>query len=155
MAHRIRMVGAGAGTRLDTVDSVATEKVAAADTGETYELFEIDAPGGSGIPPHRHEWPEAYFVLDGALDVAVGGRSFHMGPGDTLTVPPRAVHTFSVPTPRCRFLSFSLGAGAGRLFAELDLEVPDGPPDQVVPVVIEVAARHGVTFVPDRPGPAA
>src|SRR5689334_2842307 len=106
MPHHIRMVGADAGTRLDTVDSVATEKVAAADTADRYELFEIDAPAGSGIPPHRHDWAEAYYVLDGALDVIVGGRSFRMGPGDTVTVPPRAAHTFSVATPRCRFLAF-------------------------------------------------
>jgi quercetin dioxygenase-like cupin family protein len=142
------MVGAGTGTRLDTVDSVATEKVAAADTAEAYELFEIDAPAGSGIPPHRHAWPEAYYVLEGDLDVAVGARTFRMGPGDSITVPPHAAHTFSVTSPGCRFLAFSLGDGAGRLFADLDLEVPDGPPEEAVPVVLEVAARHGVTFLP-------
>jgi quercetin dioxygenase-like cupin family protein len=146
MAHHIRMVGADEGTRLDAVDSVATEKVASIDTAGTYELFEIDAPAGSGIPPHRHEWPEAYYVLDGLLDVAVGARTFRMGPGDTITVPPRAAHTFSVTSERCRFLSFSLGDGAGRLFADLDLEVPDGPPEEVVPVVLAVAERNGVTF---------
>jgi quercetin dioxygenase-like cupin family protein len=152
MAHHIRMVGAGQGTRLDTVDSVATEKVASADTGGTYELFEIDAPVGSGIPPHRHEWAEAYYVLDGTLDVVVGSRTFRMGPGDTVSVPPRAAHTFSVSSPTCRFLSFSLGDGAGRLFADLDIEVPDGPPEEAIPVVLTVAERHGVTFLVDHVG---
>jgi mannose-6-phosphate isomerase-like protein (cupin superfamily) len=152
MAHHIRMVGAGQGTHLDAVDSVATEKVAAADSDGTYELFEIDAPAGSGIPPHRHGWAEAYYVLDGALDVVVGARTFHMGPGDTVSVPPRAAHTFTVRSATCRFLSFSLGDGAGRLFADLDLEVPDGPPAEAVPVVIAVAERHGVTFLVDRVG---
>jgi quercetin dioxygenase-like cupin family protein len=151
MPHRTRLVEAGAGTRLDTVDSIAIEKIAAADTAGSYELFEIHAVEGTGIPPHRHDWAEAYHVLEGVLEVTVGGRTSRMHPGDTVTIPPSALHTFSVPTPRCRFLSFSLGEALGLLFAELDLEVPDGPPEQAYPVVVEVATRHGVSFVDAAP----
>ncbi len=147
MAHHTRMIDAGAGTRLDTVDSTATEKVASRDTSATYELFEIEAAAGGGIPPHRHDWAEAYYVLDGSLHVTVGARQFRLGPGDTLTVPPNAAHTFTVVSPTCRFLAFSLGAAMGRLFTDLDAEVPDGPMDEIVPVMIEVATRHGVAFV--------
>ena len=42
--------------------------------------------------------------------VVVGARTFRMGPGDTVTVPPRAAHTFTAPEPGCRFLAFSLEA---------------------------------------------
>jgi len=147
MPQHIRMVEAGGGTRLDTVDSTAIQKVAADDTAGAYELFEIHAAEGSGIPPHRHDWPEAYHVLEGALDVTVGARTFAMVVGDTLTVPSMAAHTFTVTTPTCRFLAFSLGDAMGRLFGDLDLEVPDGPLEQALPVVFEVAARHGVSFV--------
>lgn len=152
MPHHTRLVPAGSGTRLDTVDAVATEKVSAADTAGTYELFDIEAPAGSGIPPHRHDWAEAYYVLEGTLDVVVGARTYRMGPGDTVTVPPRAAHTFTASAPGCRFLAFSLGDRAGQLFADLDLEVPDGPLERAVPVVLAVAERHGVTFLVDRIG---
>jgi quercetin dioxygenase-like cupin family protein len=152
MPHRTRFVAAGAGTRLDTVDSIATEKVVGDDTAGSYELFEIEAAQDGGIPPHRHDWAEAYYVLDGRLDVTVGARRHPLGPGDTLTVPPMAAHTFVVTSDRCRFLAFSLGPSMGRLFADLDLEVPDGPPEQVIPVVVEVAERHGVSFVGAPPG---
>ena len=51
MPHHIRMVPAGSGTRLDTVDAVATEKVSAADTAGTYELFDIEAPAPIVVAP--------------------------------------------------------------------------------------------------------
>jgi quercetin dioxygenase-like cupin family protein len=147
MAHRTRLTVAGDGTRLHTVDSTATEKVGADDTDGSYELFEVDAPRGSGIPPHRHPWAEAYYVLDGTLDVVIGARTLPLGPGDTVTVPPNAAHTFAVTSERCRFLAFSLGGAMGELFADLDANVPEGPLEVLGPRIAEVAAAHGVSFL--------
>jgi quercetin dioxygenase-like cupin family protein len=151
MAHHIRFRDAGDGVRLNTVDSIATVKVSAADTDGVYELFEIDAPVGSSTPPHRHPWAEAYYVLSGALTVQVGARQLALGAGASVTVPPNAAHTFEVTEPGTRFLAYSLTAGSGELFADLDRTVPaDRPIEEVVPLLLEVAARNGVEFV----GPA-
>jgi quercetin dioxygenase-like cupin family protein len=148
MAHHIRFSDAGDGVRLNTVDSIATVKVAATDTDGEYELFEIDAPVGSGIPPHRHPWAEAYYVLSGALTVQVGARHMALGAGASVTVPPNAAHTFTVSEPGTRFLAYSLTPASGELFADLDRTVPgDRPIEEVVPLLIEVAARNRVEFV--------
>lgn len=148
MAHHIRHTDPGEGARLNTIDSVATVKVAADDTDGEYELFEINAPIGSGIPPHRHAWPEAYYVLSGALAVQVGARQIELAPGGTVTVPPNAAHTFTVSAPGTSFLAFSLTAASGHLFADLDRTVPtDRPMEEIIPLVMEVAARNGVEFV--------
>ena len=146
MAHHVKLIPAAGGTRLSTVDSTAVEKVAADDTDGAYELFEIQATAGRGIAPHRHAWPEAYHVLEGHLEVRVGRRTFDLDPGDTLTVPPDALHTFEVTSPRGRFLAFSLGDRMGQLFADLDLEVPDAPIPEVLPQLLAIAGRHGVEF---------
>lgn len=148
MAHRIRYCDTGDGARLNTIDSTATVKVAAEDTDGDYELFEIDAPVGSGIPPHRHAWAEAYYVLSGALTVQVGARHLDLTPGATVTVPPNAAHTFTVSAPGTKFLAFSLTAASGHLFADLDRSVPtDRPIEEVIPLVMEIAARNGVEFL--------
>jgi quercetin dioxygenase-like cupin family protein len=148
MAHHIRHLESGEGTRLNTVDSIATVKVAGADTSDEYELFEIDAPLDSGIPPHRHPWAEAYYVLSGALTVQVGARHLDLRPGASVTIPPNAAHTFTVTAPDTRFLAFSMTAASGQLFADLDRTVPsDRPIDELIPLVAEVAARNGVEFV--------
>jgi quercetin dioxygenase-like cupin family protein len=148
MANRIVHVPAGEGPRLNTVDSTATVKVAATDTNDEYELFELEAPDGSEVPPHRHPWAEAYYVLDGDLGVRVGGRRYQLGPGDTVSIPPNAVHTIAPRGGTCRFLVFSMTAGSGTLFADLDRSVPaDEPMEAIVPVLLAVAERNGVSFV--------
>lgn len=148
MAHHIRHSDTGEGVRLNTLDSTATVKVRAEDTDGEYELFEIDAPAGSGIPPHRHAWAEAYYTLSGSLAVQVGARQFDLGPGASITVPPNAAHTFTVNEPDTKFLAFSLTAASGHLFADLDRSIPmDRPIDELIPLVMEVAARNGVEFV--------
>jgi quercetin dioxygenase-like cupin family protein len=148
MPNRITYVAAGEGTRLNTVDSIATVKIAAADTNDVYELFELDAPDGPGVPPHRHPWAEAYYVLEGSLEVRVGARNLSLRPGDTVTIPPNAVHSIAPASGGCRFLAISLTPGTGKLFADLDRSVSmDRPMDEIVPLVLEVAERNGVTFV--------
>ena len=148
MPNRIVHVPAGEGTRLNTVDSVATVKIDAASTDDVYELFELDAPDGPGVPPHRHPWAEAYYVLDGALEVQVGGRHLTMRPRDTVTIPPNAVHAIAPAAGGCRFLAISMSPGTGRLFADLDRSVSmDRPMDEIIPLVQAVAERNGVTFV--------
>ena len=148
MANRIVHVLAGEGQRLNTVDSMATVKISAADTNEEYELFELEAPDGSAVPPHRHPWAEAYYVLEGDLGVQVGGRHYRLGPGDTVSIPPNAVHTIAPNGGTCRFLVISMSAGTGSLFADLDRSVPtDEPMEAIVPVLLEVAERNGVSFV--------
>jgi quercetin dioxygenase-like cupin family protein len=148
MPNRVIHVPAGEGQRLNTVDSMATVKIAAAETNEEYELFELEAPEGAEVPPHRHPWPEAYYVLEGDLAVQVGGRRFELHPGDTVNIPPNAVHTIAPHGGTCRFLVFSMTAGSGTLFADLDRSVPaDEPIEKIVPVLLQVAERNRVTFV--------
>ncbi|HEV8298691.1 MAG TPA: cupin domain-containing protein [Acidimicrobiales bacterium] len=148
MPHRIVYVAAGDGAQLSTVDSIATVKISADDTADAYELFEIIAPPGPGVPPHRHPWAEAYYVLDGELDVRVGARELVLGPRDTVTVPPNAVHTIASRRGDTRFLAFSLTNGTGALFADLDRGVPAARPiEEIAPLIVEIAARHKTTFV--------
>ncbi len=154
MSHKLMHSGNGAGARLNTVDSFATVKIGAADTDDQYELFEVEAPQGPGVPPHRHPWAEAYYVLEGTMDVRVGGRVLNLEPGASVTVPPNAIHTIEATSPNVRFLAFSQTPGTGRLFQDLDDTIPAGEPDEAtIALIVEVANRNGVTFV--GPGPEA
>lgn len=154
MSHKATHTPSGEGIRLNTVDSLATVKVGAADTDGQYELFEIEASCGPGVPPHRHPWAEAYYLLEGALDVRVGGKVIHLLPGASITVPPNAPHTMEVTSPKAKFLAFSLTAGTGRLFQDLDDTIPRGEPDAAtIALIVEVAGRNGVSFVGPMPAP--
>src|SRR6516162_5038300 len=39
----------------------------AQDTGNAWSLMEVTLPLGSGPPPHKHTWDEAYFVTAGEV----------------------------------------------------------------------------------------
>jgi quercetin dioxygenase-like cupin family protein len=147
MPHRVIHIAAGDGPRLFTVDSTATVKVPATATDGAYELFELETPEGAVVPPHRHPWAEAYYVLDGTLCVRVGARQFRLGARDAVTVPPGAIHTTETIDGPCRFLAFSLTDGTGALFTDLDRSIPrDQPIEAIAPLLLTVAERNGVTF---------
>jgi quercetin dioxygenase-like cupin family protein len=50
-------------------------------TANRYELFDLTGPQGSGPPPPSHRWDEAYFILEGEVDVRVGDEGTHATPG--------------------------------------------------------------------------
>ncbi len=152
MPHRVTSAAKGEGPRLNTVDSFATVKVAATDTDDQYELFEVEASQGPGVPPHRHPWAEAYYVLDGTMEVRVGARVHGLEPSGSITVPPNAVHAIEATSPTVRFLAFSQTPGTGRLFQDLDDTIPAGEPDaETIALIVEVANRNGVTFLGGPP----
>src|SRR6478752_705378 len=67
----------------------------AASGGEVVEM-EFVLPAGCVPPPphvHRHQ-VESYEVLEGALDVVVEGEWRTLGPGESVSVPVGALHTF-------------------------------------------------------------
>jgi len=148
MPHQVHHSTAGTGTELFTVDSTATVKVGAEHTNGEYELFEIDSTRGSFVPPHRHPWPESYYVLHGRLGVQVGSRHFELAPGDSVTVPTGAVHSIAAASAAVKFLAVSLTAGTGRLFADLDANIDPGEPlEKIAPLLVEIAERNQTTFM--------
>ena len=38
------------------------------ETGGAWSLFEEEVPLGVGPSPHRHDWDEAYYILDGEIE---------------------------------------------------------------------------------------
>lgn len=139
---------------LNAVDARVIRKVTAEETGGSYEVFEVYASRGPATPPHREPWPKTFYVLTGRLSVDVDSEAYDVGPGDCVSIPAGAANTFSVLTPTATFLTFSLSAGMGEFFADLDRSVPaDQPLQVVVPALLDVTERHGVTFTgPALPG---
>jgi len=72
-----------------------------ADTdGEFFEAINVIAPGFAGPPLHIHPYAEeSYHVLEGMMDVCVGGEWRQLAPGDSATVPAGVAHTLKNPHP--------------------------------------------------------
>lgn len=146
MTHLVHHSAAGEGVELVAPDATLTVKIGARQTDGQYELFEVDAPRGPAVPPHRTGWTKAYYLLQGRMIVQVEDEGYDLGPGASITIPPDALHTFTVLTPSAKFLAVSITEAMGKFHADLDHTLPHGRPiEEVVPLVREVLGRHDVT----------
>ena len=142
----IRLSTAGEGPELDTKDATVTVKASAADTGG-YELFEVDAPRGPAVPPHADPWAKGFYVLHGRITVCLDGELHDLGPGAFAHIPAGTRNTFTVHTPQAKFLVLTPDDAMGEFFREIDRTVPaDAPWPDAVPLLGDIAARHGVAF---------
>ena len=74
---------------------LARVTVPAEDTGGAYVEMECTVTQGNGTIVHYHpDQEETYRVVEGTLDVLRDGRWRSLGPGESMTVPPGAVHAF-------------------------------------------------------------
>lgn len=130
-----------------------TIKATAESTGGAFGLVDAIGPAGSSPPLHiHHREDETFWLLEGALTVRCGERTFAAHPG-SLTFLPRGVpHTFVVEgqTP-ARLLSMCTPGGFERYFAaagrpaENDGLPPFGPPD--IGLLKRVGAEFGLEIV--------
>ena len=118
----------------------------AQDTGNAWSLMEVTLPLGSGPPPHKHTWDEAYFVTAGEVQFTLGDEVFTARAGDFVYTPGGVVHGFSgVSTEPAHVLIFDAPAHAGAFFKRVDREVEELPRD--LPKVLEIGRRTGIDFV--------
>jgi mannose-6-phosphate isomerase-like protein (cupin superfamily) len=147
MTHQLQYSAAGEGIELVAPDAVLTVKIDASHTDDQYELFEVDAPRQPATPLHRTGYAKSYYVLSGRMIVQVGDEGYDLGPGSSITIPPGALHTFTVLSPAAKFLVMSLTGAMGRFHADLDVSVPhDGPIEEVAQQLQEVLGRHDVSI---------
>ena len=122
--------------------------LASAEQTGSGEIFFQQGPEGAGPPPHTHPWDEAYYVLDGQIDVTVGPKQITLSKGEFIYIPAMTLHCFRMKTAQASFLSINNKGGASRFFGELDREV-GGSLD--IPKLLAVAGRHEVK-IPPPPG---
>ena len=73
----------------------AVLKTSAETGGEFVEMEFVLPPGCIPPPPHIHsQGVKEYEVIEGSFDVTVEGRWSTLGPGESVSVPIGALHTF-------------------------------------------------------------
>ncbi|RNI28686.1 cupin domain-containing protein [Rufibacter latericius] len=91
----------------------------AAETNGAYTLVEVELAPGGGNNLHYHvDYIEVFEVVEGTLGVQCGKENFHLQPGETATVPRKAVHRFYNPSQQERVI-FHVTIKPARQFEEL------------------------------------
>ena len=142
----VTMVRAGQRAPLNILGMPLTMLCEARETGGAWSLFEEEVPLGMGPPPHRHDWDEAYYILDGAVDFMIDGEPVRSSRGDFNYLPRGTVHGFKgASESTARVLIFAAPAHGSEFFHELNDEVRRVPED--LPKIPEIGQRHGIEFI--------
>jgi quercetin dioxygenase-like cupin family protein len=136
------------GRKITVLGQEILVKLSSAETGGDYYVFEAEiAPGGS-VPPHVHSREdEILAVLEGELEVFLGGKTFKATADAVAFFPRHTIHGFGnvgTKPARTRFL-VSPGANFEKFFEELSALPAHQPPDMTR--VREIFARYGLPIV--------
>lgn len=130
-------------------------------TGEqTQGRFALLEQVAAGTPPpmHIHEADdEAFYVLDGSVDLYVGDDVLRAEAGAFCLIPAGTAHSFvSTSAESARLLLVVSPAGFEQFFAEVEQRFPEAAgmptPQAAGPVLGELAARYRLQIVGPPPG---
>jgi quercetin dioxygenase-like cupin family protein len=115
-------------------------------------LIEVEAPPGSGTPPHSHASPEVFAVTEGHLTLrsfgAGGPTAWRLGAGESLAIPAHAPHNYAnesdAPVRFLVLLQDSLIA----FFREIGRPLPPAPGDAPdFAAILAAMERHGIALL--------
>lgn len=154
-AKQVTYVPPNEGKTLWVMDELMTFKVTGEDTGRTYALTDSLVPPHGGPPPHiHHREDEAFWVLEGELEILVGEQKFRASTGSFVHLPKGILHAYeNVGTQPARFLTLMVPAGLEKFFEEVGKPGtdPSSPPpfEQAdIDKLLAVAPKYGVEIPP-------
>ena len=140
-------VKAGEGKTLNVLGMPLRFLCDAEDTDGAWSLMEQKIPVGHGPPLHRHDWDEAYYVIEGALDFQIDGKQVRIERSGFAYLPRNTVHAFKGASPSpTRVRIFAAPAHSSAFFEDVNREVRKVPDD--LAKVPSIGQRHGIEFIP-------
>lgn len=118
--------------------------LAGGDITKPFEVHIQEGVQGGGPPPHFHPWDEAFFVIDGQVEVTVEGKSTVVATGGYVHIPAGTVHAYKNISATAKMLGVVSDPRGGNFFAAVDqLKVPED-----LPRILEIARQFDLTFLP-------
>ena len=121
-------------------------------------FFNVEAPYGWDSPVHKHAGEgEAFYGLEGEMEVFVNDSVHLMKPGSFIWIPPDTPHSIFVRTPRAKGFAIVAPAGFEGFIEELGepATVPSMPTHETrtpsVEELTEGGAKYGWQFVEPTP----
>jgi len=116
-----------------------------------YDLVIGETPAQTpGPPPHHHtSFHEVFLVTQGEMEFMVNGKVTKVKNGESINLPPQAVHSFSNNSENpCKWVNIHSPKGFLRFFE--DLGIPDTEDNaqqksvdpEIIQKVIETAAKY-------------
>jgi len=94
------------------------------DTADRFCLIDMHIPPGGGPPPHRHDFEEAFTVVEGEIEAIFRGEKVAVRAGETINIPANAPHQFRNSSSKAaRLLCICSPAGQEKFFLEVGVPV--------------------------------
>ena len=135
------------------IDNLAYVHVDGEDTGEAFDLVEVNGPHGDMPPLHVHHVDdETFMVLEGEVSLHTAGGSVTAGPGGIIYAPRGVPHVYRVESEIARWRVFSSPPAFPEFLLETSepapaAELPTGPPSISPERLTEIAARYGIEIL--------
>ncbi len=103
--------------------NVLGEKILILGQGDLSKPFEVhiqEGHIGGGPPPHHHPWDEAFYVLEGEVEIAVENNTRTLGPGSYVHIPAGTVHAYTNKSGLTKLLAVVSDSRGGKLFEAFD-----------------------------------
>jgi len=142
------VLGPGEGKTIQVPGHPITYKVVGADNNGAYSLLEAEV-AGDGPPQHIHKAEEeAFYVLEGELNIQVGERTIKGTAGSFVLIPRGIAHTFwKAEAEPVKLLVIFSPAGFEQFFVEAvgDEEEMDTP--TYVNRAISIAEKYNLDVI--------
>lgn len=135
----------GKGDRFTVLESVFTTKATGKDTKGAWAFYEITDKAHSGPPLHTHPWDEAFYILEGEVEMQINQETMVATPGYFVNIPGDTPHAFQVLSPTARFIVVISPADATEFYEEMGRYINTTPPD--LEKFQAIAQKHGVRLV--------
>jgi quercetin dioxygenase-like cupin family protein len=126
--------------------------------GTALTVLEVEVPPGSGTPPHLHDSPEIFRVLEGELTFGRFGDGppslVAAGPGTVVTVPSRVPHNYANASAAPASMLVVVERSMADFFRDVgSREAPPAAPpaDDEIARMLAACDRHGITILAPSP----
>ncbi|WGV23374.1 cupin domain-containing protein [Halotia branconii] len=116
----------GEGKQFSILGAHFTTKATGEDTNGAWTVYEITDTQENGPPLHTHPWEEAFYILEGEIDIQIGTETILASSGCFVNIPHNAPHGFKVRSATTKFLILVAPQGAKHFYEEMG-EVADSP----------------------------
>jgi quercetin dioxygenase-like cupin family protein len=94
------------------------------ETAGRFCLIDMYVPPGGGPPPHRHDFEETFFLLEGEIEATFRGTKSAVKAGETINIPANAPHQFHNASDKpMRMLCLCSPAGQEEFFEQIGVRV--------------------------------
>ena len=133
--------------------NVIGERVTIFGDGDLSKAFEVhiqEGVRGGGPPPHSHPWDEAFYVLDGEVELTIDGDARVLCAGSFVHIPADTTHAYKNVSANGKLLAVVSDPRGGQLFNAYDEHVHVLPDDEQK--LIDIGAEYGIDWKNTRSG---